>query len=590
MLTESVGMTIPRNYFNLSQEHVFTAEAGVIYPVYSEILIPGDVIKVSNECVVRQQPTINPSFSQFKVKFWDFVVAIRNLDKNIYRFMSGFEEYTSEVAWEEPLPKWKPSNISKTKIGTLWDFLENPVNCIPEQKFQQIDYFRQAYGYIWDIYFRNETRQDSILEKGQPGSWKGEDLLRVNYDRDYFTTSLPKQTLGEPMAIPISGMVNAVWQNNIEAKGNAATVYSSYAGTTGRQLKIKDANQGTITGVGGNLTANQVVLASNVGNIAEAGKGQIYTTINKEELNKNTIAIENAATILLSQLTEMLAIEAMHTVNAIAGIRDDEFLAAHWGISPSNEALQYPTIFGRSSMNLITETVFQTANDGTTREGVGEMYGRGSAVGQSKRHTFHAKEFCIYMKLMYIKPRTLYGGQGICRSKTQNTMYDFPFIELNHLAMQPIYGAELLCASSVKPKSTDNGKTIVEGEADSTASEYNNRVLGFQTNFSWYTKKQNKVSGLFIQEQYYKEDGSIGYNHNLYNWTEARFFSIKSGERPIINNDFLQCKLDNRNYQIIDNTIERSQFLVWHNNKVDAWRSLDSKRIPSLLGVTEGLK
>ena len=80
MLGESVGLTIPRNYFDLSQEHVFTAEAGLIYPIYSTILIPGDVIKVKNECVVRQMPTINPSFSRFKVRFWDFAVAIRNLD------------------------------------------------------------------------------------------------------------------------------------------------------------------------------------------------------------------------------------------------------------------------------------------------------------------------------------------------------------------------------------------------------------------------------------------------------------------------------------------------------------------------------
>ena len=219
MQGESVGLTIPRNYFDISQEHVFTAEAGIIYPVYSTILIPGDVIKVKNECVIRQMPTLSPSYSRFKVRFWDFAVAIRNLDKNIYRFLSGFEEYTSDYEWNEPLPKWNPSDIQKTRPGTLWDFLENPVNCIPEQKFQQIDYFRQAYGYIWDIYFRNETRQNSILEKGQPGSWKGEDLLRVNYDRDYFTTSLPKQVLGTPMAIPVSGKTSAIF-NVMEYSGS----------------------------------------------------------------------------------------------------------------------------------------------------------------------------------------------------------------------------------------------------------------------------------------------------------------------------------------------------------------------------------
>lgn len=580
MIGESVGLTIPRNYFDLSQEHVFTAEAGVIYPVYSELLIPGDVIKVRNECVIRQQPTINPSFSRFKVKFWDFVVAIRNLDKDIYRFMSGFEEYTSESAWDQPLPKWKPSSFDKTRPGTLWDFLENPVNCIPEEKFQQIDYFRQAYGYIWDLYFRNETRQDSILDKGQPGSWTGEDLLRVNYDRDYFTTSLPKQVLGTPMAVPISGQTSAIF-NFTSTKTepvftNPNKLY--YIGKEG-EANISPVAKNAITIYGNSL-------------FTDTNKDMVDTFNNV--LSKNTVSFENAASILLSQLTEMLAIESMHLINAIAGIRDDEFLSAHWGIAPSNEALQYPIVFGRASMNVITETVFQTApNSDTTQgvDGVGDMYGKGTAVGEGEEETFHAKEFCVYMKLMYIKPETIYGGQGIVRSKCQNTMYDFPFVELNHLAMQPIYAAELLCASSQFPMSTDNGNTITSGGEDTTASDYNNRVLGFAPNFQWYTEKKPKVSGLFIQEQYYTDQGkTLKTRENLYNWTEARFFSIKDGERPIINDDFLQVKLDNRNYQVVDDSIERSQFLVWHNNIVNSWRSLSAKRLPSMLGVTQGLK
>lgn len=380
MLGESVGLTIPRNYFDLSQEHVFTAEAGLIYPIYSTILIPGDVIKVKNECVVRQMPTINPSFSRFKVRFWDFAVAIRNLDKNIYRFLSGFEEYTSEIAWEQPLPKWNPTNIEKTRPGSLWDFLENPVNCIPEQKFQQIDYFRQAYGYIWDIYFRNETRQNSILTKGQPGSWKGEDLLRVNYDRDYFTTSLPKQVLGTPMAVPISGTTSALF--NLQENDNSF----NYTGVAQGITMESGANGGiVIKGV----DYQQAIAAAN------------------ETLNNNTVDFANAASVLLSQLTEMLAIESMHLINAIAGIRDDEFLSAHWGISPSNEALQYPIPFGKSEMSLITETVFQTAPNTNKTDGVGEMFGKGTAVGESNTSTYHAKEFCIYLKLMYIKPETI---------------------------------------------------------------------------------------------------------------------------------------------------------------------------------------
>lgn len=568
MIGETVGITIPRNYFDLSQEHIFTAEAGLIYPIYSVLLMPGDVINVKNQCVVRQQPTISPSFSNYKIKFWDFVVAIRNLDKNIYRFLSGYAEYTNNVKWDKPLPKWEPTNIEKTRPGSLWDFLENPVNCIPPTRYLQLDYFRQAYGYIYDLYFRNETREDSILNKlEEPGSWQGEDLLRVNYDRDYFTTSLPNPVLGEPQAIPISGMANI--QYNLQKTQKALPTFTEVTVNSENSLNAQIKIQGGGNEDGAIAAANSV-------------------------LSSGLVDLSNASSILLRDLTQALAIEALNTINALAGIRDDEFLNANWGESPTNEALQYPIPFGKSQMEIVVSEVLQTANNTNERDGVGDLYGHGIGVGESVGDKFHAKEFSIYMKLMYIKTNNLYGGQGIDKAKCQNEIYDFPFPILNHLGMQPITGAELVCVSTQKPTSSDNGITLI---ADGTVAEesknleYNDRYLGYKPVYEEYTRKLDKVSGLFIQEQYYdKTTKELKTKDNLYNWTEARFFSIEEGKRPLINKDFLKVKMDNRNYQVVDNGIERCQFLVWHKNIVDCWRSMSKKRLPTMLGVSEGLK
>ena len=569
MITETSGITIPKGYFDLSQEHIFTAEAGLIYPVYSELLMPGDSIEISNQCVVRQQPTINPSFTNYEVKFWDFILAIRNLDPDFYRFLSGFAEYTSEVAWDKPLPKWKPSDISKTRIGTLWDFLENPVNCIPTVEYCQLDYFRQAYGYIYDVYFRNETRQKSILNKLQePGSWKGEDLLRINYDKDYFTTSLPKQSLGAQQAIPISGISQAVYSLG----GTLERATKSVGGT------IRDIATGSKAGIA-------------VGGEVDTQPNERVEQDMENILNRNTVDLSNTASVLLKDLVNMLAMEALSTINAIAGIRTDEFLDANWGESPDSEVLQYPIPINRMVMNIITSEVLQTANNTNQNDGVGDMYGHGLGVGDSGTTRFHAKEFCIYMKLMYIKPNTIYGSQGIVKSKCQNSKYDFPFPILNHLSMQPIYAAELLYAPNKIPTSDDDGVTIKEGVPDPSADKYNNRIIGYKPVFEEYTSKRAKVSGLFIQEQYYDtKTKAMKTKDNLYNWTEARFFSIEDEKRPLINDDFLQVRMDNRNYQVVDNSIERSQFLCWHRNNVACWRSMDKKRMPTMLGVTEGLK
>ena len=560
-----LGMDLPRNYFYLGQEHVFSAEAGVIYPIYQTILFPGDLIEVKNQCVIRQQPTISPSFSRFKAKFYDVVVAIRNLDKNIYRFLSGYEEYTSEEKWLEPLPRWTPTNIEKKRPGTIWDFLENPKSMIPDEDSCQIDYFRQAYGYCWEMLFRNEMRQDSILDKGQPGSWKGEDLLRINWDKDFITTSLPKQQLGDPYAIPLTGIGSAVWNGLYGMQTEASAIDGN----------ISIAAPGTLSNV--------------IVGKAKSETPETMTTMFENMLNANKIDFSTAGSILLSNIREMIAYQVMSEINAMSGIRDDEFLQAHWGVKPSNEALQYPEIFNKEEMAIVTSEVLQTS-ESTEKSALGDMAGHGLGVGRSKENRFYAKEFSIYLKLMYIKCETLYGGQQAKREYTQKTMYDFPFPELNHISMQPVYEREINCASEKVIYSEDNGKTLKIGADIADAATQNAKIKGYQPNFSWYKEKQNRISGLMKMEQYKKtndKNGEIGYNYNLYNWTEARFF--KMNDEISVNNDFLTFKLDNRNYQVVDDTIERAQFIVWHKNDVDSWRTMSKKSMPSSLGMVGGI-
>lgn len=585
-INSTLGMKIPRNYFDLSQIHGFTCKAGIIYPIFQEMLFPGDLIKVRSEAVVRQMPTISPSYSRFKIKTWDFVVAIRNLDKNIYRFLSGFKEYTSEKAWEETLPRWTPSDINKTRPGTLWDFLQNPINCIPDEKGKQLDYYRQAYGYIWDVYFRNEARQDSILnEDREPGSWAGEDLLHINWDRDYLTTSLPKQQMGDPSAIPLVGIGSAVW--DVDALKNMniekTTAYYQDNQNEDRNNEYQIATPSNMMSQAGTPILWKVI----DGTYTTQQIGLKHSHILKKEniienLNNNRIDFGTAGTILISQIREMIALQCMSEINAISGIRDDEFLEANWGERPSNEALQYPEIFGKETASLITSEVLQTSAT-TADSALGEMGGHGLAVKEGNEHKYYAKEFCIYMKLFYIKPETLYGKQGAKRKFTQFDKYDFPFPQLNHISMQPIYARELVCASKNIPVYHSNG-TITAGVEDTTAETYNNTVLGFVPNFQWYKENQNIISGLLNQEQLYKTNSltsEIHYNENLSNWTEARFFDVRDGKRPVINDDFLRCEPDTRNYNVTD----EDQFVVWHNNIVDAWRSMSLKGLPSSMGM-----
>lgn len=571
------GISLPRNFFDLSQSIVFTANTGLIYPIYQLLLMPDDLIEVESELVARQIATLAPSYANFVVKTYDIVVSLRSLFKDIYRFMSGFKEYTTKKKYEEPLPRWTGETANK-RAGELWDFLENPINCLPTETSQQLDFYRQAYGYIWDMLFRNEARQDSILVDGEPGSWKGESLLRINWDRDYFTTSLPSPQLGEPIGIPITGIGSAVWEDfKLYAPVQAPEKYNVVVGN-----KIQDTQNKYNIQVASNTTPGTALTA---------------ITDLTAKINNNTIDFKNAGSLFISQIRESTALQVFGEINAIAGIKDDEFLKAHYGTAPKDENLLYPEVFGKNVINLLTSAITQTSETTETSQ-LGDLAGQGLAVGESKRTVYHAKEFGIYFKLLYVKPNTMYGNQGSKKEYTQVTKFDFPLPILNHMSMQPIEQRELVATSKKFPQ-WDGTKTQINYTIENPkADQLDKTIIGYAEPYEWGRQKMPRVNGFAQLEIAFKPEiksadqmttANLDYVYNDYNWTEARYFSIAEDGLPKINDDFLKCKLDNRNYHAKDDRVLKYDFIIWHNNKVKAWRTLSQKGMPSSLGILLGV-
>ena len=182
---------LPRNYFDRSKKVVGSYKVGKIYPVEAKILKPNDSVKIKTETVARRLPTLSPSFAEERIVYRWFTIPLRLLYKKFPQWLSGFKEYTDDIPFEEDVPRWNITDPNKTRPGTLWEAIGYPVNCIPTE--MPADFKRQAYGYVWETFFRYKPIQASILDDGQPGTWTGEDLLDIVVDRDYFTTGLPNQ-------------------------------------------------------------------------------------------------------------------------------------------------------------------------------------------------------------------------------------------------------------------------------------------------------------------------------------------------------------------------------------------------------------
>lgn len=292
-------------------------------------------------------------------------------------------------------------------------------------------------------------------------------------------------------------------------------------------------------------------------------------------LNDNIVSLSNVSSVFISELRFAFAMQLFQEMQARGGIRDNEFLLMHFGTAPTDETLGRPRYLGGLQVNILTEEVLQTSET-TNNEPLGQIAGHGLAVGEGNKIRYHAKEFCVLLGLAYIKADTLYANQGMPKEFSLRTLYDFPLPIFGHLSEQPVFKRELLCASVNKYDKDYNNL----GE-DTSAAPYNAEIFGYRPVYDWARQSQDEIHGLFLKEMFYRAaDTDLDYKYNLYQWTEALFFDIRNGKRPALNVDFIKAKYDNRNYSIVDDTINRSQFLVWINNKAHYWRPLSKLGTP----------
>ena len=101
------------------------------------------------------------------------------------------------------LPKWIPTDAAQTWRYTLWDYLGFPINTnvLYAGPVYPLDFPRRAYYKVWNDFYRDETLQTEL----DITSVSNYAIKSRNWQKDYFTSSLPWQQRGTPPALPITG-------------------------------------------------------------------------------------------------------------------------------------------------------------------------------------------------------------------------------------------------------------------------------------------------------------------------------------------------------------------------------------------------
>lgn len=391
-----------RSMFDLSHEKKYTADMGQLIPHMLMECVPGDVVDIGLSQVVRFQPLVAPLLHSVNVKSYYFFVPYRILWDQWEEFITRGEAGTSIL---NP-PLWEP--VAGDIIqGKLWDFLGFPL-VIPPPEACPLDFPRMAYNLIWNEYFRDQNLQTEVaLDQVE--------ILRRNWNKDYFTSALPFQQRGTAPAMPFTGVFDFSPQGSTTQPPT-----SSYS-------PIVDPATGEW------LAQHWISAATE----PRGTTGTPVTDLETEWSNALTGAAGDVADFRL-----MIQLQAWMERNARSGVRYTEFLRAHFPAWPRDDRLQRPEYLGGSSDSMIFSEVLQTGPTDTGVTPQGNMAGHGLGVQSGKITRARVQEFGLIMGLSVVYPKAQYQN-GVHRNWLRRTTFDFYFPEFSLLSEQEVFNAEL---------------------------------------------------------------------------------------------------------------------------------------------------
>jgi len=474
---------IPRSSFDLSHKHDTTYDMGYAVPLLRQEVLPGDTFYFGDEHLLRFKPLVSPAYINVTNKMRYFFVPNRILmDQTDWEaFIMGDQD--AAIEW----PHVRIGNDTNP-IGSLGHYMGYPI--LTGANTLDVSVLPiAAYCKIWDDYYRSDTLQAEIFRKVIPGLQSGgfyESLIAappkpVGWMRDYFTSALPTPQKGDPVLIPLTN------------GDTTPVIVSNRTDTLWR--KVSD---GTVAGDG---TLEQQFSRT------EIGTDSVYYDPTGTLEVDDAVLNSNAATI--DTLRTAFKLQQYFETWMRAGTRYFEWVRSFFRTTPSDARLQRAEYIGTSVSRMQVSEVLSTANTEVDTEitPVGQMAGRGIAVGGGKRHSYTAEEHGWIIGIMQSTPDTSY-YQGVDRCLIRETYLDYAIPMFANIGEQETLTKEIW--------------------ANDTAVNQNTPI-GYQPRFAEYRFNNSRVSGEFVD--------------TLKFWTLVREFSSRPTLPSIIAADTVSDRI-----------------------------------------------
>lgn len=451
---------VPRSKFIGTWTRKTAFDAGLLYPIMVDEVLPGDHLTYDVTAYVRMSTPLFPLFDNQRIDTHFFFVPARILWEHWEQFL-GAQRDPSTVIDSEELPEIVYTEADAA-VGSIYDHMGLPVEgqvgvgeniCINALPFR-------AYNMIYNEWFRDQNLIDSVSSNFEAGPDAPSDytLLRRAKFHDYFTSSLPWPQKFTAPTIPLGGLAPVM---GIGFLGQGAGLGPTAVNETPNSVAptgVRTYNNPQFFDTENQNTTPNALLWYMDG-APTTGLPQIFADL------------ADASGVTISDFRQAMLIQELLERDARGGTRYIEVIKNHFGVTSLDARLQRPEYIGGGQTPLQITPIAQTAP--TLDAPLGALGAAGTAAGQHHA-SYAATEHGYIIGLLSIRSELSY-QQGIHRMWRRKSRFDFYWPTLAGLSEQAVLRGEIF-----------GGQGLPEDAA----------VWGYQERWQEYRTRQSEVTGI----------------------------------------------------------------------------------------------